>query len=72
MNQPAERAQECSPRRKPWVSETPSPPPPLPPVRERGAEGGVRAVQPRAHTLGYYLPPLTGLQKGTPHEEDFC
>ena len=49
----------------------PSPPSPLPPARERGAEGGVRAVQPRAHALGYYIPPLTGLRKGPPHEEDF-
>jgi len=39
----------------------PSPPPPLPLGRERGAAGGVRAVQPRAHALGYLMPPLTGL-----------
>ena len=30
----------------------PSPPTPLPPARERGAEGGVRAFQPRARALG--------------------
>jgi len=41
----------------------PSPPSPLPPARERGAEGGVRAIQPRACALGYYLPPLPGLPK---------
>ena len=39
----------------------PSPPAPLPLVRERGAEGGVRAVPPRAYALGYFLAPLTGL-----------
>jgi len=49
----------------------PLPPSPLPLGRERGAEGGVRAVHPRACALGYNLPPLTGLRKGRPHEEDF-
>jgi len=39
----------------------PSPPAPLPRGRERGAEGGVRAVPPRAYALGYFLTPLTGL-----------
>jgi hypothetical protein len=29
----------------------PSPPSPLPPARERGAEGGVRACEPRARAL---------------------
>ena len=42
----------------------PSPPSPLPLGRERGAEGRVRGIQPRAYALGYYLPPLTGLRKG--------
>src|SRR5271157_3378474 len=37
------------------------PPSPLPPRRERGAEGGVRVLPPRAHALGYVLPPLAGL-----------
>src|SRR5271167_407983 len=49
----------------------PSPPSPLPLGRESGAEGGVRALHPRACALGYNLPPLTGLRKGRPHEEDF-
>ena len=49
----------------------PSPPPSLPLGRERGAEGGVRALHPRACALGYNLPPLMGLRKGRPHEEDF-
>jgi len=49
----------------------PSPPPPLAPERERGAEGGVRASSPRAYALGYFLPPLTGLRKGCSHEEIF-
>ena len=49
----------------------PSPPSPLPLGRERGAEGRVRALRPRACALGYDLPPVTGLQKGRPHEEDF-
>jgi len=48
----------------------PSSPAPLPPERERGAEGGVRAVQPRACALGYYLSPLTGLLQRTLGEED--
>ncbi len=39
----------------------PSPPSPLPLARERGAEGGVRAVQPRAYALGHMMSPLTGL-----------
>ena len=39
----------------------PSPPAPLPLGRERGAEGRVRAVPPRAYALGYFLTPLTGL-----------
>ena len=38
----------------------PSPPSPLPPRRERGAEGGVRAALPRACALGYIIPPLRG------------
>ena len=36
-------------------------PSPLPLRRERGAAGGVIAVKPRAHALGYFMPPLTGL-----------
>jgi hypothetical protein len=46
-------------------------PRPLPLGRERGAEGGVRALDPRAGALGYNLPPLTGLKKGLLREEDF-
>ena len=52
----------------------PSPPSPLPLGRERGVpqtRDGVRALHPRACALGYNLPPLTGLRKGRPHEEDF-
>ena len=49
----------------------PSPPSPLPLGRERGAEGGVRALHPRACALGYNLPPLTGLRESGPNEEDF-
>jgi hypothetical protein len=49
----------------------PSPPSPLPPARERGAEGGVRALSPRAGALGYDLAPLTGLWSGLPKREDF-
>ena len=30
----------------------PLPPSPLPPARERGAEGGVRAIEPRTRALG--------------------
>jgi hypothetical protein len=53
----------------------PSPPSPLPVAA--ATEGcpalrdGVRALHPRAGALGYNLPPLTGLRKGRPHEEDF-
>ncbi|SPE22105.1 hypothetical protein SBA2_10045 [Acidobacteriia bacterium SbA2] len=50
---------------------SPSPPSPLPPERERGAEGGVRAIQPRAYALGYYLSPLTGLREHGPRDVDF-
>ena len=64
-------AVELSPRREPWVGEPSLSPSPLPPERERGAEGGVRALHPRVCALGYNLPPLTGLRKGRPHEEDF-
>jgi hypothetical protein len=49
----------------------PSPPSPLPPARERGAEGGVRAPCPRAGALGYHLTPLSGLWNGYPKLEDF-
>jgi hypothetical protein len=49
----------------------PSPPSPLPPARERGAEGGVRALSPRACALGYDLAPLTGLGNGRPQGGDF-
>ena len=48
----------------------PSPPSPLPPTRERGAEGGVRDVQPRACAVGYTISPLPGLPKALPQEED--
>ena len=34
---------------------------PSPAQRESGAEGGVRAIDPRAYALGYPLPPLMGL-----------
>ena len=36
----------------PGLRHLPSPPSPLPPARERGAEGGVRAIEPRARALG--------------------
>ena len=49
----------------------PSPPSPLPHRWEWGAGGGVRAPSPRAGALGYHLPPLTGLRRDRPHEEDF-
>ena len=49
----------------------PSPPSPLPLERERGAEGGVRAIEPRADALGYILSPLTGLREGYPHKAVF-
>jgi len=42
----------------------PSPPTPLPPGRERGAEGGVRGVFPRADALGYDLPSPGGWNFG--------
>ncbi|SPE30901.1 hypothetical protein SBA2_580006 [Acidobacteriia bacterium SbA2] len=45
-------------------------PVPSPARRERGAEGGVRAIEPRAYALGYSLPPLTGLQKTAAHDND--
>ena len=45
-----------------------SPPSPLPLKRERGAEGGVKAVGPRADALGYNLSPLTGLEEGRSHK----
>jgi len=47
----------------------PSPPSPLPPARERGAEGGVRALFPTAYAMGYDLTPLTGLRNGPPKGE---
>jgi len=49
----------------------PSPASPLPPPRERGAEGGVRALTPRAGALGYDLAPLTGLGNSRPQGDDF-
>ena len=49
---------------------SPSPPSPLPPERQRGARGGVRAAPPRACALGYYLSPLMGLRAHGPHEEN--
>src|SRR5271157_1017141 len=51
-----------------WADATLTPSP-LPPQRERGAEGGVRAIPPRAYALGYSMPPLTGLQS---HHRDKC
>jgi hypothetical protein len=48
----------------------PSPPSPLPPAREWGAEGGVRVPSPRADALGYDLTPLPGLWNGHPKWED--
>ncbi len=48
----------------------PSPPSPLPPARERGAEGGVRAPSPRARALGYNLTPLPGLCNGPTKEDE--
>jgi len=39
-------------------------PVPSPARRERGAEGGVRAMEPRVCALGYSMPPLTGLKYG--------
>jgi len=44
---------------------------PLPPARERGAEGGVRASSPRAGALGYDLTPLPELWNGDTKREDF-
>ena len=43
------------------------PPPraPLPLGRERDAQGGVKAVPPRARTLGYYFSSPTGLPAET-------
>ena len=49
----------------------PSPPSPLPPARERGAEGGVRATFPTAYAMGRDLTPLTGLGRNRPHVADF-
>src|SRR5450759_3352431 len=49
----------------------PSPPSPLPPVRERGAEGGVRALFPTAYAMGYELTPLTGLRNRRKCGADF-
>ena len=49
----------------------PSPPSPLPPARERGAEGGERASSPRADALGYDLTPLPGLWDAYPERENF-
>jgi len=47
------------------------PPSPLPPERERGAEGGAREIQPRADALAYSMSPLTGLPKTGGHENDY-
>ena len=52
------------------IAQSPSPPSPLPLKRERGAEGGVRAFQPRAYALGYSMAPLTGLRKTGSHAKD--
>jgi len=51
---------------KPWVAPVPSPAP-----RERGAEGGLRAIEPRACALGYSMPPLSGLLGTVEHKNDF-
>jgi len=48
----------------------PSPLSPLPPARERGAEGRVRAPSPRAAALGYILAPLPGLWNDHAKRED--
>jgi len=45
-------------------------PVPSPARRERGAEGGVRAIQPRAHALGYSISPLAGLRETRADEKD--
>jgi len=64
-------AAELSPRSRiaGWVSEPSLTPVPSPAGAGEGT--GVRALHPRACALGYNLPPLTGLRKGRPHEEDF-
>ena len=46
-------------------------PVPSPAQRERGADGGVRAVQPRACALGYSMPPLTGLRNDRAHDKNY-
>ena len=39
---------------------------PSPARRERGADGRVRVIQPRAYALGYSMPPLTYLPRSNP------
>ena len=76
QSQPAKRAPEGSPRRKPWVPETVPhpPPPPLPPGE--GDKGGEGRVFPRAHALwatvfrpfGASGPPQTSLKAQSRNE----
>jgi hypothetical protein len=47
------------------------PPSPLPPARERGAEGGGRVLFPKAYAMGYDFAPLTGLRNKHSQGEDF-
>jgi len=49
----------------------PLPPSPLPPRRERGAEGGVRVPFPTAYAMGYDLTPQPGLRNGRVRVTDF-
>ena len=50
------------------LADRPLSPSPHPPQRERGTEGGARAIKPWASALGYSMPPLTGLRKTGAHE----
>jgi len=47
-------------------------PVPSPARRERGAEGGVRALRPGAYTPGYFLSPLPGLRTARSEEAGFA
>jgi hypothetical protein len=71
MNSAREAGGSFSPRRKPWDREPSLTPSPLPPRRERGAEGRVRAVFPTTRAVGNRMPPLPGLRKGRLHGKDF-
>ena len=65
--QPAQRAEDRSPRRQPWVREHPLTPAPLPAARGEGRRGSSASRRrgegsfPRARALGYDPAPLTGL-----------